>query len=487
VSENFQQELATTAFGEIRAEQSNPVAQISAEYGLFSETLTVTDASSGGTNTIVNGKFTCQTSTASDGLASILSLRQLKYRPGQGALARFTALFTAGTASSQQAAGLITAENAFTFGFINENFGIIHAFDGEAETQELTITTAATGGENATITIDGTGFTVPLTAGSIQHNAFEIAVSLEAQVVNYNFTSNGVKVVAQALISGPMGSFAFSSSTAVAAWAQITVGVDPTINFTAQASWNEDTRLTGTVEDILDPTKGNVYQIQFQYLGFGAINFFVEDSETGHFVLVHRIRFANTSTTPSVNNPTFSVGCLVRHLGNTTNLTVAGTSAGIFIEGMARRDAPARADFNDQVSVDTNLTNILTIRNRISFNGKVNRIPMFPILLTASTQANKSAFFELLLNPTFGGDLDFAYIDEASSIVETAKDLVTVSGGRLIGALTVVDQNSIIIRFNSTANQDTILTPGDVLCIAAKVSSGAASDMQTSFTWQEDI
>jgi len=492
VSENVSRELLTTAFGEIKAEQSNPISQISAEYGLFDQTLTVIDSGASGTNTIVDNKFTCQTGTDSAGLASILSLAQLKYRPGQGALARFTSVFTAGVADSQQVAGLITAENVFGFGYIGAAFGVIHAFNGEAETQELTITTPAAGGEDATITVDGTGFTVPLTAGTVQHNAFEIALSLDSQVVNYNFTSNDDVVVSQALISGPMGSFAFSSSTAVAAWVQETAGVDPTINFTPQASWNVDPRINPGLdpEDILenlDPTKGNVYQIQYQYLGFGAIKFFLEDNDTGEFVLVHMIKFTNTSTLPSVNNPTFRIGWLCRNLGNTSNLTTAGSSAGIFIEGLARRDTPARSDFNDQLSVGTTLTNIASFRNRISFGGKVNRIPIFPSLVSASTQANKSAFFQLLANPTYGGDLDFSYIDKNSSVMEVAKDSVSVTGGVVVGTVTVVNGSSLLLRLNSGASQSTVLNPGNTLCIASQVSSGAAGDMQASLTWQEDI
>lgn len=492
MSENVTRELLTTAFGELKVEQANPISQISAEYGLFDQTLTVTDSSASGTNTIVNNKFTCQTGTDAAGLASILSLLQLKYRPGQGALARFTSVFTTGVSDSRQVAGLITSENVFGFGFVNENFGIIHAFDGEVETQELTITTPAAGGENATITIDGVGITVPLTAGTVQHNAFEIALSLEAQVANYTFTSNNDNVIAQSVISGPQGSFAFSSATAVAAWVQENAGVDTTIDFIAQADWNEDTRInTGTEpEDILenlDPTLGNVYQIQYQYLGFGAIKFFVEDNDTGEFILVHMIKFTNTSAVPSVSNPTFRVGWLCRNLGNTTNLTTAGSSAAIFIEGVSRRDTKARAAFNDQLSVGTTLTNIMTFRNRSSFGGKVNRIPIFPVLMSASTQANKSAFFVILADPVFGGDLNFSYVDKASSVMETASDNVSVSDGDVIGVLTVVDGSSLILDLNSSDSQRTVLSPQSSLCIASQVSSGAAGDMQASLTWQEDV
>ncbi len=480
-------ESPKTAFGDLKSESMTPITQISAEYGLLEQVLTVADSEESGTNTVVDNKFTCQTGTSATGLASITSFRQLTYNAGQGAMARITAIFSPGVALNQQAAGLISAENIFAFGFIGVDFGIIHAFDGENESQELTITTPAAGAENATITVDGDGFTVPLTAGTVQHNAFEISNSLNAQVANYTFSSNDDQVVAQARISGPAGAFAFSSATAIAAWVQTVTGVFPTIELIKQVDWNVEDRLTGNAESILNPLKGNVYQIQYQYLGFGAIKFSVEDSATGDFILVHVIRFANKNTVPSVTNPTFRVGWISRNVGNTSNVTTSGGSASAFIEGMIRRSTPPRAEDNDQLSIGTILTNIITFRNRIHFEGMVNRVEVIPLLATLSAQTNKSAFFEVRANPSFGGDLDFSYIDKANSVMEIATDSVTVSGGRLLAAKTVVSGSSEDLDFNTRVEQIFAALPGQTFSIACRMSSGAAADAQATGTWTEGI
>lgn len=482
--------LPTTAFGDLKTESKTPITQISGEYGLLEQVLTVADSAASGTNTVVDNKFTCQTGTSATGLASITSLRQLSYKPGQGAIAEITALFTTGVALNQQVAGLISAENILGFGFNGIAFGIIHAHGGENESQELTITTPAAGAESATINIDGNPLSVPLTAGTVQHNAVEIAASLNTQVVNYLFTSNDDQVVAQARISGPQGAFTFSSATAVAAWAQIVGGVEPTIDFISQVDWNVDTRLSEPVdysERKLDPTKGNPYQIQYQYLGFGGIKFFVEDSRTGKYVLVHVIEYANKNTSTSVTNPSFRVGWLTRNIGNTTNITISGGSSGAFIEGMLRRSTPPRADDNNQLAVGTTLTNIITFRNRVHFGGKVNRIEIIPLLATLSSQTNKSAFFEVRANPTFGGDLDFSYIDKANSVMEVATDAVTVSGGRLLAAATVVAGSSIPLEFNTRVEQIFAALPSQIFSIACRMSSGAAADAQATGTWTENI
>lgn len=483
-----EQTLNTTAFGDLKAEKMTPIIQVSAEYGLTSQMFTVVGA--GGTATVVDNKFTAQSGTATDGIGAVLSRRLLTYRPGQGALARFTALFDTGVPQTRQLAGLITAENSFVFGCVGEDFGVIHTHDGESEYQELTITTPAGGSENATVTVNGTGYTVPLTSGTVQHNAFEVAESLTSQVPNYDFSSNNDQVLAQAVLSDPAGSFAFSSATAIATWVQITAGVLPITDLTPQADWSEDTFLDwrSEIDDSqFDPKKGNVYAVQVQYLGFGGIKFYIEDPNTADFILVHIIKYANTSTLPVVTNPSFRIGWVARNVGNTTNLTVSGASAAGFIEGDYAVNVPPRADDHDQLSVGTTLTNIITFRNRLNFGGKRNRAELLPLILSVSTQANKSAFFQIIANPTFGGDMDFNYVDKAGSLMESAKGSVAITGGQLVGGATVVAGSSVPLEFNTRDWHKFASLPGTIFSIAARVSSGSAADMQATATWVDDI
>lgn len=487
MSENVTKEYQNTAFGEISNGELTPISQISAAYGIFSNILTVTDEGSSGTTTTADDMYTCQTGTAADGLSSITSFRQLKIRQGQGGGARVTAIFTAGIADSQQAAGLITAENSFVFGFIGTSFGIIHAFDGEAENQELTVTTPAAGAETATVTIDGDAHVVPITAGTVQHNAFEIAEGLNAiPVPNYIVTSNDDQVLVQALISGPQSSFSFSSTgAAVATWSQITAGVDVTINFIPQASWSEDTRLNGDTQDVLDPTKGNLYQIQ-SCMGFGGFDFSLEDSKSGNLILVHRIQYANQNTTPASSNPTYRVGWLSRNLGNTSNVTVQGDSAAIYIEGRIERAAQPLSDEHNQLAVGLVQTNVIAFRNRASFAGKINRIEVFPNLFTAATEANKAAVFQLIINPVFAGDEDWSYFDKATSITEIMTDALPLVSGTVVGSAVVSAGTSFPIRFNVTREQVTAFGPTLSLALVANITSGAAGDMFGSATWIED-
>lgn len=475
---NFGFNLQKTSFGELSIAEPTPIAQITAPYGLLEKAQSF--LVNGGTSSASNSLFSVSSGTNSDALAALLTRRQVAYRAGQGLIARFTALFDTPQADSQQEAGLIINTDRLGFGFENLLFGIIYMHSGDSEIQELTITTPSAGAETATITVDGTGFSVNLTAGTVQHNAFEIANDLNTQVSNYAFTSNDDQVVARSLLAVPGGSFAFTSGTAVASWSQVTAGLVPTSGFIAQTAWNVDTRSD------LDVTKGNVYQVQMQYLGFGGIEFFIEDSATADLVLVHRIKFANTSTTTSVGNPTFRIGWLVSNgPTNTTSVTLKGGSASGFIEGIAVRTEAPRAEENENASVPTaNQVNILTIRNRIVFGGRRNRAETFGLSLTAATDSNKAAIVRVLIGADIAGDLDFQYIDKANSTMEIAKDGGAVTSGRLVASFIIPPSGGQPFDLEQLAS---LLLPGETMTISAQVTSGSASSVTASIIWQEDL
>ena len=104
-----------------------------------------------------------------------------------------------------------------------------------------------------------------------------------------------------------------------------------------------------------------------------------------------------------------------------------------------------------------------------------------------ATQTNKTAFFELVVNPTFSSDLVFDYVNKESSIAEFSEDNVLVTGGKLLGSVTATLGSPQSIIFNDEANTDTFVPPGAIFALVARVSSGGASDMDASMSWQEDI
>ena len=69
-----------------------------------------------------------------------------------------------------------------------------------------------------------------------------------------------------------------------------------------QRSWNMDTCLGTHHFPLLDWTKGQLFSIQLQYLGFGAISFSIENPKTGYFQTVHKIYYANSNIQTSLSS-----------------------------------------------------------------------------------------------------------------------------------------------------------------------------------------
>lgn len=469
-----QQQLQQTAYGELSTAQPFPITQVSAKYSLLEGTLSVVDGVGSGTVQVADGKYTISTGIDPTGLASILSLRQIPSRPGQGALCRISAIFPDINPDSSQIAGLITSEASFGIGVRNGSFGVVYFFGGKNEAQELTITTPAAGAEVAAVDVDGITYFVNLTAATAEVNATEIASQLFGVVPNYLITANEDQVYFIALIPEPQGAFAFNSATAIAAFVQQTAGVTPTEANVPQSDWNIDKKPD------LDPATLNFYQVRFD--GFAI--FSVVDKESGEYVDVHKIVGANQLTDPLVENPTFRTGWLTQNQGSTADNQLEGTNAAIFNEGLVVRETVPNSLSVEALSVGTTATSLITIRNRTHFGDKINRAEIFPFLVSGATQANKVAFFELILEPTFAVDPIFEYIDRDNSITEFSTENIAVTGGQVIGTLTIEAGNSQFLELNR--DLVTPVFPGATVVISARVSSGAAGDMQASVSWQED-
>ncbi len=477
---NEQQVLSTTAFGELLTATLMPVVQVTAQYGLLDDVLT---ANLGGTTTTNDSKFVVSTGAGANNVSAIVSSREAQYKAGQGLSCRITALFTQGVASSTQQAGFITSESAFGFGYNGADFGIVHAKNGQLENQELTVTVGATVAGNVTVTVDGNPYTVPLTIGTTIKTAFEIATSLKAQVPGYSFTSDNDVVYALAQLpdfGGGAFTFAAGATGSAAAWVEIQNGTIPTETWVNKADWNVKPDIA------IDPTKGNVYQVQIQYLGFGGIKFYVEDPVTANYELVHVIRYANTATVPSVSNPIFRVGWAARNTGNTSDIIVQGASAAAFVEGNITFDGAPKGTCTNNPSVGTTRENVLALRNRLTFNSTANRAEIIPLLISLATDTTKTAVFEVLMNPevAIGDFLDWQFFDESLSLMENATNSVNITGGTTVACFLVRANSSLLVDMQKILQSH---PPGAEFSIAARVTSGSASEMDVSATWKEDL
>jgi hypothetical protein len=466
-----------TAFGELAVAESTPIIQITGVYDNLGQ-VDIIAAGAGSSAGKTTPFFTCTCGADAGSFASILSKRQLSYRAGQGLSSKFTALYGSPATGNSQLAGLISGTDRMGFGYNDDQeFGIHHWYHGVLGIEELLITTTGTG--NVSISVDGTPYWVNLAGGTVEENAQEIAVSLNSQTPLHTFASTGATVVLRSLLAGthPSSTYDPLASGSVAAWTPISTGADPTKVWIPQSSWNLDTK------DDLDPQKGNVFDITMQYLGFGAITFSVEDSETGRFLPVHRIKWANQNTTTSSSNPTFRLGWVTGNEGAGAVNTLKGASAAGFIQGKLIRLSPARS--KTQVGPATTVeTNILSMRNRSVFGTLRNRVEMFGKSLSLASESTKTTVFRVYKGAIVAGPNDWQYVDKTESTMEYMVDGGLVSGGELRGAVQVATLDTALIQLQDIIP---ILLPDETLTVTAEVSSGAGADVGIAFNWQEDL
>lgn len=387
-----------SAFGSLETAELTPVFQTDFVYGINSQVGAVTVANSATADTNA-GRLRLQSGTNTAGSALYQSRVSVKYRAGQGVVARYTAAFVTSAASNTQIVGVGDAVNGYFFGFNGTSFGILH------------------------------------------RNA--------------------------------------SSDTWV-----------------AQASWNGDKADgTGASAFNLNKTYGNVYMIKYPYLGYGDINFFIEDSNSGRFILVHTIKYANTSATVQLSNPNLYFYARSLNAGSTTNCTVYVGSVGVFLSGERMFVTnPKWATDNNKTGV-TAETVILSLKNATTYNGVANRslIRLNSISVGADATAGKVGVIRLRLGATVGGSPSFAAISGT-----TADSGVTITSGNSIASVdvagTTATAGSLIfnLAIATPGNQiidlvpyDLYIAPAEILTISAYGT--ASSTFAVAVNWSEDI
>ena len=478
-----QQQLQQTAFGELSVAESRPYVQFVPVYNQVPANFREFSYLSGSTG-VADKMFYVSSGETGYGYGAIQSFRALNYRTGQGGLARFTAKFDTSAENSIQGVGLINLSDELSFGFEGTEFGIWYKTGGYAQCMEIQVTGASGGSTDLTLTLNGVAYTIPLTSGTVQHNANEIAEWMSNNQSVWHADQLDDTVIISAFSDGAKaGSYSYSHATSTGTVTEKVAGIKKTSTHIPRTSWNRNTCAW------LDPTKGNVFQIKYQYLGFGGIKFYVEEPETAQFILVHTIVYANANIVPSLTNPSMHIGMYAYNAttddlsSSTTVLTVHVASFYAATEGVESPTRNPRGYDNTQ-TVSTSLTNILTLRNRRTYNYYVNQVEVEPLKITISNEStSKNMAVNIITNPTFSGDTNFQSAGNqlVFDVDETAN---TVSGGTLLDAYTIAALSSVTIDLEALRIR---VPPTLSICIAAKMTSGASAVASASITWYEDI
>ncbi len=253
------------------------------------------------------------------------------------------------------------------------------------------------------------------------------------------------------------------------------------------ASWDDPLDGTGASGMTLDTTKLNVFQIQFQYLGAGAIKVYVESDADGSFLLIHTEEYANANTEPSVHNPNFHHMMWVDNKGTTSDMEIKSSSYAYFVEGRTTLIDIHQPLFGSGIvslgSIDSELA-ILTIRNKTTYVSKVNFISIFLEGILAAIEAsstNNLGSVRVVKNATLGGTPAYSDINTSNSVMEIDIAGTTLTGGIELIAAPLAGKNDKEIR--DVTSLKIIIHPGETLTIAG--TSASSATINAGFLWKE--
>lgn len=483
-------------FGSVHTERLSPVFQVDGVYGIntalvnTSTGLSFGTGSNSGSVTSTGNKLVCATGTTQYSFASLQSRRRLRYRPGQGVVGRFAGFFSTPVASSIVVAGYGTAESGLFFGYNGTSFGILQSTGGVREIHTLTVTTASTATNGYVVTLPNTA-TVNVTAtnnSSTTKTAYEIA---QGTFPGWKAQQRGATVIFLADSAAPSGgsfSLAQTGAATPAAGTDATTlaGVAPTNTWIPQSSWNGDV-MDGSGSDSnpsggsLDPTKGNVYQIGIQYLGFGSISFQIESVPTNgnnpEFVTVHTIRFPNTSTSVSMSQPSFPFTMAAYSSGSTTNVSVnIGSFAG-FVEGEIENLGPRASYYNNSgVTSSTGAyVPLFTVRNDYVFASRANQCVSHIISCHGAAKSNTGlTTYYLIRNATLTGTPNFTQFSTQSSTYwdTAATGCSFTSNSQVVWSGALAESSDFNYAFS---DQEITLQPGESITLAVRSVTSTAT------------
>ena len=261
----------------------------------------------------------------------------------------------------------------------------------------------------------------------------------------------------------------------------------------AQSAWNGD-KCDGTGGSGFNwnKTLGNVMQIRYPFLGYGAITFWVENSTTGAWILCHTIQYPNSSASTQVSNPSFPFYANATNSGSTTNLLMFIGSIGVFISG-PREFLAAQWAIDSLKNTITAETNILNLRNCTTYNTVTNSgLIRLRSLSAATDNGNGLATIRLKTGVTLGGVPVFTPINGS-----TADNGVTITSGNSITSYDVAGTGvtgttifNICLARNSNFYYDftpfnIFIAPGQTLSMTA--FSAASASIQVAINWNEDV
>lgn len=304
----------SSAFGELSTSKLTPFIQHQFTYykgNIVTNNIFDIKLSNNGVAKGKKGQMTLSTYPINNSHSIYRSKTLTKYRPGQGTRFRGTLSFSPTRSYLNQTIGFGDSSNGFFFIDNGSTLDVVRRFGGAKEIRSLEITGPPFAAGTLIITLNGIPNYVSIdgteSIGQVANKIFESPVfswsdigegwfvykdttkiyfvstySKSTYTDTYSLTDNG---------TGVFGTFT-----------REIIGVDNNEISVSKSNWDDP--CDGTVA--MPNTEfafGNVYQILFQWLGYGEINYGMENNQTGRFTSVNKIKYAGTAGIPTIEEP----------------------------------------------------------------------------------------------------------------------------------------------------------------------------------------
>jgi hypothetical protein len=485
-----------SSFGELLTVQPTPCIQMEFVYGINTDIVSSFTISGSSITSAPNSGCIDLLSAGTTGSQAIVkSTRLLAYRPGQGSDSKFTAAFiSGGVTGSTQIVGPFTPANGFAVGYNGADFGFLRRSAGLQGVYSVNITGAVTGAGNAYVQLNGSSVVVPFVSGTPTSLASQLSITnfyITADTFGWQCTSSGTTLtfLDRAAIS-TTGTFSITGTSNFAALGTVvTPGAVPSEEWIKQTAWNVDV-LDGTGSEnnpsgmLLDPKKGNIYDIVYQYLGYGQMQLRVANPSTGLFTIVNNIQYSNANVFPNVRNPNFPGTYYVASTSNTSAVLLRGVSYYGNIQGIIRRLGPKKSATGTKgLSVANTFYNVVTIRNNITNYNVANYSEVFISFtnVAAVNLANNTYMTFTVLRNSQLANTNFQIVDSSSFVsFDTVGNPVT--GGIALYSFIITNNGTQVIDMTPL---DVVIVPGETLTLAAS-SSDTSSNAVGGFSWIEN-
>jgi hypothetical protein len=456
-----------------------------------------------------DGLFYVNTTATANMYSSIESRKRLKYRSGQGLVGRFTALYNTPASDCNQMIGYGHSEDGIFIGYKDTDFGILYRDHGACEIRTLTLTEVTNASDNVSILLNGANFTIPF-----QNLGGDTSLinSMAYTISKFNFNEWNTSILEPlvfntariAFINKKAGSkndglYSYNSGmvgTSAGTFAQTRAGDTPTETFIPQDDWN-GAQLLGNDNTgfVLDPLKGNVFQFNIKYLGFGSITIFAElynnKTTDSKFVPIHTLKFANTRTITSFGNPSLPFRMFVENTTNTTDIVLKSGSFAGFIEGQKIYTGyhATYKHFRVGIAYSNGIYHTLfTLYNSNVFNNKVNQSIINIISISGATENNNVIELFLVRNANLANTTtDFpSFIQQSTNsptYIDTNSKTCTFNNSQIIWAGCIGNTGNFVFNFLD----DITIQPGEYLsCVFRTIKNSEIQGIFASINTRED-